>query len=656
MRGDDWGTNRLAASGKSRDTRNDVALAGVAREPECHTKGALSGMSFVLGIDIGMSYTAAAIGRQGADGSMAFEPLELGTRKAAVPTIVYLGPDGSVVVGEPAERRAIEHPDHVVREFKRRIGDETPMIVGELSVTAEDIFAVLAQWVVERAEEHEGAAPEVIALSHPASWGDHRLGLVRAALAGVGLAGVELVSEPEAAGLHYLVREKVDAGQTLAVYDLGGGTFDVALLRKHEDETLRVIGPPTGIERLGGADFDQLIFEHVKTLARDAFDGVDERQADAALSLARIRRECTDAKEALSFDAETSVPVFLPGAQTRVRLVRSEFEQMIDELLRRTVETLRDAVTNAELDLDDLTTVLLIGGSSRIPAVTQLISSELGVPVAIDADPKASISLGAAVAAARLVEYDRDGDPVREPDSDAEHPQRIGAVPAGAPSAAGAALPAERMSIGLRATVLAGVAAALLALLIPITPLAMGNQEPEGDPGDTSREPSNGAPAGRYVTGAPASTDASGLPPSGSGADDDTPGSGPLRTTPDATSDIFRPAPAASGSSGAAPSASSESPAAAPEDSSPSDPSSPSDSPSPTDPSPSPQPSPEPSPAPEPAPEPEPSPSPEPSPVVDPSPEPSPEPSPAPSPETSLEPSPEPEPAPDPVETPPSTP
>ena len=361
--------------------------------------------SFVLGIDIGTSYTAAAIGRRGNDGSIAYESLELGTRKAAVPTVVYLGEDGGVVVGEPAERRAIDRPDRVVREFKRRIGDQTPIIVDDLAVAPEDLFAVLAQWVVERAEAHEGAAPDVIAVSHPASWGEHRIGLVRDALAGVGLAGVVLVSEPEAAGLHYLSHEKVDDDAAVAVYDLGGGTFDVALLRKREDDAFALIGTPTGIERLGGADFDQRIFEHVRGLAPSAFADVDETAPDGALALARVRRECTDAKEALSFDAETVVPVLLPTGQARVRLVRSEFEQMIDGSLRSTVETLRSAIGDAGLEPEDVSAVLLIGGSSRNPVVAQLLSAELELTVAVDADPKASISLGAAMAAARRLEH-----------------------------------------------------------------------------------------------------------------------------------------------------------------------------------------------------------------------------------------------------------
>ena len=607
-------------------------------------------MAFVLGIDIGMSYTAAAIGRRGPDGAMTYDRLELGTRKAAVPTVVALGDDGDVVVGEPAERHAIGHPDRVVREFKRRIGDETPMIVGDLHVAAEDVFAVLAQWVVERAEAHEGEAPAAIAVSHPASWGDHRLDLVRRALAGVGLGGVELVSEPEAAGLHYLAGAKVEPGETIAVYDLGGGTFDVAVLRRNDDGPLRVIGSPTGIERLGGADFDQQVFEHVRSLAGDAFADLDEQSPEAALALARVRRECTDAKEALSFDAETFVPVLLPGGQTRVRLVRSEFEQMIDDSLRRTVETLRGAVTSAGLEIDELSTVLLIGGSSRIPAVAQLISSEFELPVAIDTDPKASISLGAAVAASHRLPSEPGGDLSPEDAAESEPERRTGFVPALAPTGAGAAvLPAHRMSIGLRATVLAGVAAALLALLIPITPLAQGNQERDGNPEETTGGTTNGLGGGQYVTGVAPLPAGGALPVDDSTADDETP---PALRAPEAADQtgIFRPAPSANPATSPTPTGS----AAAPEDTTSSNSEPPGEvaPAAPADPSPSP----EPQPTPVPEPEPTPVPVPEPEPTQEPDPAPAPEPATDvvsdPAPEPTSETQPVPEPVTDPAEPP----
>ncbi len=608
-------------------------------------------MSFVLGVDIGMSYTAASVGRRLPDGSLAYETLQLGTRRASVPTVVYLGEDGSVLVGEAAERRAIEHPDHVVREFKRRIGDETPLLVGGLTVAAEDIFAVLAQWVVERAEEHEGEPPAVIAMSHPATWGEHRLALVRTALAGVGLGTVELISEPEAAGLHYLEREKVETGQTIAVYDLGGGTFDVALLRKQEDETFRVLGTPAGIEHLGGADFDQRVFEHVKSLAGDAFDDLDERDPDAALALARVRRDCTDAKEALSFDAETFVPILLPGRQSRVRLVRSEFEQMIDPSLRSTVETVRRAIEGADLEPDDLASVLLIGGSSRIPAVAQLISVELELPVAVDADPKASISLGTAVAASRLLEPLPVAPGVAEGSDLGAQGATEGAVGAAdsgqlVPAPAGARpaiLEWHRMSVGLRAAILAGIAAALLAILVPITPLATGTEERGDDGGDTTPGQGLGVPTGRYVTGVASQADGTG-PVLAAPLLDDSPFVRP-ESTEEAPAPAARPVSPANGGSGPGTSTSPGTPSA-------SGPGETTTQPSP-DPSPQPDPSPSPSPAPDPAPDPTPDPVPDPTPdpVPDPTPDPVPDPTPDPTPDPVPDPSPSPSPSPEPEPT-----
>ena len=118
-------------------------------------------------------------------------------------------------------------------------------------------------------------------------------------------------------------------------------------------------------------------------------------------ALARLRRECVEAKEALSADSEASISVFLPGVHQQVRLVRSEFEAMIEEPLRETVDALERSLDELGLEAEDLTAVLLIGGSSRIPLVAQLISEQLDRPIAVDADPKSSICLGAAVAALR---------------------------------------------------------------------------------------------------------------------------------------------------------------------------------------------------------------------------------------------------------------
>src|SRR5690606_35132806 len=145
---------------------------------------------------------------------------------------------------------------------------------------------------------------------HPASWGDFKTGLVRDALARVGLEDVVLVSEPEAAASHYAAQQRVEVGSTVAVYDLSGGTFDVAILRKHSDRSFRRLGRAQGLERFGGADFDEAVFRHAVQQS-GALEGLDVDDPGVVLALSRLRRECVEAKEALSFDAEATIPVML---------------------------------------------------------------------------------------------------------------------------------------------------------------------------------------------------------------------------------------------------------------------------------------------------------------------------------------------------------
>lgn len=355
-------------------------------------------MSYVLAVDVGTSFTAAAVARfdQGASSP---ECLRLGLRGTSVPSVLFYPEEGPLLVGEAAERRGLDSPGRVVREFKRRVGDAVPISVGTLSVPAEEVFATMARWVADRAEEREGAPPSEIILTHPAAWGPHRTSLVRAALAGQGLENVTLLTEPEAAALHYASQVRVEDGSIIAVYDLGGGTFDTAVLRKAASNRFEVLGKPEGFEYMGGADFDAALFRYVADHTGGALAGLDPAGPGVLAALSRLHRECVEAKEALSSDSEATISVLLPGIQQQVRMVRSEFESLIEESVRDTVDALEQSLGQLELEPADLTAVLLIGGSSRIPLVAQLISEQLDRPIAVDADPKSSICLGAAVSA-----------------------------------------------------------------------------------------------------------------------------------------------------------------------------------------------------------------------------------------------------------------
>jgi molecular chaperone DnaK len=349
---------------------------------------------YLLGIDVGTTRTAAATCRIGAWPSEC-EIVNLGDRSSAVPSVLFVGDDGSFLVGEAAERRATSDPDHIVREFKRRIGDPTPVLVSGRPWAPEELAAQLVQWVVERVTQREGGPATHLAVTHPASWGAHKKDLLGAALRRHGLP-VVFLAEPQAAALHYAAAERVEPGSTIAVYDFGGGTFDAAVVHK-DAQGFSLLGRPEGVERLGGIDLDELVFEHVVEGLPEAFDGLDEDDPAVLSAVAAVRRECTEAKEALSADTEVSIPVLTPVGQGSVRLHRSEFEAMIHPHVEETVGALHRAIASAGVTADQLTAVLLVGGSSRIPLVAQMVSEQLGRPVAVDADPKNAIAKGAAL-------------------------------------------------------------------------------------------------------------------------------------------------------------------------------------------------------------------------------------------------------------------
>ncbi|OWY62831.1 heat-shock protein Hsp70, partial [cyanobacterium TDX16] len=187
-------------------------------------------MGYALGIDLGTTYTAAATFRDGR-----VEIANLGNRAAAIPSVVLLREDETVLTGEAADRRGISEPERVAREFKRRLGDTTPIFVGGTPYSAEALMSRLLRSVVDEVVTREGSQPDAIAISHPANWGPYKTDLLSQAVRISELPGATLLTEPEAAALHYASTERVEAGQVIAVYDLGGGTFDAAVLRKTQD-------------------------------------------------------------------------------------------------------------------------------------------------------------------------------------------------------------------------------------------------------------------------------------------------------------------------------------------------------------------------------------------------------------------------------------
>ena len=337
-------------------------------------------MVYRLGIDLGTSFTAATIGRAGsAHGS------SLGTDSAIVPSVVFIGADGARLYGSAAAELTNAESGRVLRGFVRRIGDETPMLPeAGASTAAHRVAADFVAWVVTQASVQEGREPEAVAVTHPATWGPHKRDLFAAALREVGIPGVALVAAPVAAANAGTGRTHA-AGAVVAVYDLGGRTFDAALLRRGDSGTWTSIGRPADLPDLGGADLDDLVLAHVIAgLSPDQQQTMallDAEDRATAAALTALRAACVAAKESLSADTVATIEVKLPGITNKVRLTRSEFETMINAALEATVDVLDSVVDSAGLVAADLDAVLVTGGSSRIPLITQLLSRQFHVPV-----------------------------------------------------------------------------------------------------------------------------------------------------------------------------------------------------------------------------------------------------------------------------------
>lgn len=349
-------------------------------------------MTYQLGIDLGTTFSTAAVLREGRA-----EVLSLGTRSSAVPTVVLVRDDGVVLVGEPAEARGVAEPDRVAREFKRRLGDPTPLVLGGAPYGAERLAAYVLEHVIARATERMGAAPDTVVVTHPASYSSYRLELLREATVLAGRGDALLLPEPQAAAWHYAHDHRVERDETVAVFDFGGGTLDTAVVRAVAGG-FELLGEPQGIDRFGGIDIDEAVFDRLREQVDDLFPTRPEQIEDPAWrsALARLRIECRTAKERLSDDTETIITVATPAGSQQVKLRRTDLEAMVRPRIGDAVRALERAVTSAGLTMPQVSRVLLVGGSSRIPLVRVLLAEATGRPIALDADPETTIALGAA--------------------------------------------------------------------------------------------------------------------------------------------------------------------------------------------------------------------------------------------------------------------
>jgi len=319
----------------------------------------------------------------------------LGERSVVAAAAVYLRPDGVLIVGDPAARRHHLDPERVVREVRRRGSDPTPILLGGVGFDASVLLARMVTDVVSRVSAARGYPPEMVMLSRPASWGPFRRELFDNVSQLAGLPESRTITAAEAAATHYGAARHIADDENVAVLHLGGGTCEVTVLRKTANGFV-VLGAPEAVERLGGTNIDEALLNHIDHATGNALAEMDISNRSTAAMLARLHRDCTLAKEALSFDDEAVVPVFLPDRQVDVRLTRATLEGMARPVLEATAVVFRQALEAADVAAHDLGAVLLTGGSTRVPLLGRMISDVAGRPVVIDRHPEFVTAMGAA--------------------------------------------------------------------------------------------------------------------------------------------------------------------------------------------------------------------------------------------------------------------
>ncbi|RRO18307.1 Hsp70 family protein [Saccharopolyspora rhizosphaerae] len=345
-------------------------------------------MRYGVGIDLGTSFTSAAVSGPGGTRVVSLSP------EVVVPSVAHPAPDGALLTGKSA-LDSVSDPSRVARNFKRRLGDPTPLVLGGSAYSPAALMAAQLRDVLDAVTAEMDGPPESVALTYPAIWGPYRQEHFTEVPRLAGVDDFRLITEPEAAATHYSTARKLEDGEVVAVYDLGGGTFDTTILRMRAGQ-MEILGTPEGIEHLGGIDFDEALLAHVDERLDGAISRLDPSDPGAASALATIQSMCVRAKEELSTEPDVDLAVPLPSGPRDVTVTRAEFNEMIRPSVQLTTEALHRTTASAGLRVEDLSAVLLAGGSSRVPLVAQMISEEFGKPVRVTLHPKHTVALGAA--------------------------------------------------------------------------------------------------------------------------------------------------------------------------------------------------------------------------------------------------------------------
>ena len=328
-------------------------------------------MPRAVGIDLGTTNSVLAVLEGG-------DPTVIANAEGGrtTPSIVSFK-DDEVLVGEVAKRQAITNPDQTVRSVKRHIGTDWTIEIGDKSYTAQEISARILMKLKRDAESYLGDTVTDAVITVPAYFNDAQRQATKEAGAIAGLEVLRIINEPTAASLAYGLDKKSD--ETILVFDLGGGTFDVSILEIAEG--VFDVKATSGDTNLGGDDWDQAVIDWMVSRFKDNH-GVDLSKDRMALQ--RLKEAAEKAKRELSTTTQASInlPFITATAEGPLHLEetlsRSQFQQMTSDLLDRTREPFHAAIRDAGIKPGDIDQVILVGGSTRMPAVVDLVKELTG--------------------------------------------------------------------------------------------------------------------------------------------------------------------------------------------------------------------------------------------------------------------------------------
>ncbi len=370
-------------------------------------------MGKIIGIDLGTTNSCVAVLEGG-------EPTVINSTEGGrtTPSIVAFTKDGDRIVGQPAKRQAVTNPQNTVFSIKRFMGrmfdevgteiEEVPYTVGkgdsgsvvveagDKSYTPREIGAMVLQKLKQTAEEHLGTTVTDAVITVPAYFNDSQRQATKDAGKIAGLNVRRIINEPTAASLAYGLDKKKE--ETVAVFDLGGGTFDISILELGDG--VFEVKSTNGDTHLGGDDFDQKVINWIAAEFKSS-DGIDLKKDPMALQ--RLREAAETAKKELSSSKQTEINLPFITADSsgpkhlNLTLTRAKFEELVSDLVARTVDPCLKAIKDAGLSASDIHEVILVGGSTRMPKIQEKVKEIFGKEPNRSVNPDEVVALGAAI-------------------------------------------------------------------------------------------------------------------------------------------------------------------------------------------------------------------------------------------------------------------